>query len=723
MTQMVAEALQVPATYVGHVDDFGDESEDAGNRRPVIRYPFAFPSEQLELMNNQILSEGSGVTWRALNPVAVTEQTSDENGAVGEGEEAGDAEAKMELQPVLIDEVMDCEDIVFHGMTQLGSYAAIPLVYSSALSVEGLSAARQAILEQRAQKTALEAALAEKARITAEKEAARLAQKEELQSKVTEAQEQLDAALEELKEEENTEGGEPDHIVELRETLQNSQKDLEDFLNPAPLEGEEAEEEDVDELPTVVTDVQLLESLPRTQIRNVISIDSLGSSHAIRSTHEVSHATAIANKIAELVKQREDAALMEQALWELSTKPAELISKFDEASEAQKTEQDRIVEELRASAIAKALEKAKNTRDILKAHMSTEEKKRKEASKSAAPAPLEGEADAAAVDNVDEAPAEAEDEEINIHLTNLTETALDKASELKVVQNTIENVVSEIMELKNVRVVNPVVEETLYLAYTLALAHGGATQELSAPATEGLQLLRNTPLFLQGSTTRLDSVNLRLLITPQVLALLSNILVTGPRVYSDENFRLVNIQDRLTALQQMIEEHQAELNAAREDDDEFASQNSYDAGSHPAAAVLLRFVQAAVTARAADVNARKSIDDDAKAEYDQQKSDFDSKLEDWEAEKDANAEKREQLAVDLAVAEGAEEANNATGDEEEGEEGQRDQDASRLEELRKDLRDLEFAHSQLLLKEPIPPIKPKFDVDDDIERDEEDEEH
>lgn len=720
MVRLVSEALQVPASYIGRVDDFGDESEEGDARRPVIRYPFAYPADQAELVSNQILPEGSGVSWRALIPVAVAEERAEDATDIPEGAEPP---TRMELQHVLIDEVMDDDDIVFHGMPQLGSFSAIPLVYSSALTVEGLTNAKQAILEQRAQRQSLEEAEKARARIFAEKEAARKIEQEEIEAKIEQLREDLNNALSELEqpadEGEEAVEEEPENVTELRENLQAAEAELQEFLNPSSVEKDSEEDNDEEEpLPTVMTDAELLESLPRREIRNIISIDSLGSPHAIRSNFEVMHACRIANKIAELVRSREDAALLQQAEWELSSKPSDLKMKLDEAADIQKAEHERLADEIREDALKVALEKEKARRAALEAYLSAEKTRREVAAKLATPPPAEGENLKDAEENEEEVAAAVEAEiALDVNLSSLAETAIDKFANLKVTQNIIIETLGDIIQLSDFRIVNTAVEEILYLAYSLALAHGSFTNGLSESAKIGLDRLQHTSLFLQGSDSRLDSVSLRLLVDSHTLTLLASIQVGGSRVYSTEDHLLVNLKDRLSSLQQLLEERQNEMAAAAEDEENNLGLRSFDSGSHPAATAILKFIQAAVAARDADVSARRTVEEEARNDFEQSKSEFDTKMEEWQAERSSNIERKEQLQVDLAVAEGVQNENTA-GNTEEGDdqddEIESNADQSQVEELRKELKQLDIAYVQLLLKEPIFPIKPQFERDDDI---------
>mmetsp|Transcript_34733 Transcript_34733/g.83939 ORF Transcript_34733/g.83939 Transcript_34733/m.83939 type:complete len:548 (-) Transcript_34733:194-1837(-) len=132
MWKTVVEAAKtyVGATgaYIGLVDEEGIMVGD--DKKKALRYTYA--SEGEESMLNEVLVQGTGVTWAALEPQAAAE---------GEGEEgAADAECK----PKYVPDVTDEDAVHFFRLTRLGSFAAMPLIYNTSLSEDAISALRDA---------------------------------------------------------------------------------------------------------------------------------------------------------------------------------------------------------------------------------------------------------------------------------------------------------------------------------------------------------------------------------------------------------------------------------------------------------------------------------------------------------------------------------------------------------------------------------------------------
>jgi len=158
------------AVYLGFLDEEGLE----GAEGPLIRYPHALAGS--ETMQEQVLAQGQGVTWGALTenpteevphlwrppmPEPAEPNPDDPDAAVPEV-------ALPPYLPVSISCVTDVPEVRYFDMTRLGSFLAVPLVFSSYYTPEALTAAKAyeeekkaAALKRQEAQEAYDAAVAE----------------------------------------------------------------------------------------------------------------------------------------------------------------------------------------------------------------------------------------------------------------------------------------------------------------------------------------------------------------------------------------------------------------------------------------------------------------------------------------------------------------------------------------------------------------------------------
>lgn len=131
------------AAYLGMVDEEGLE----GQPGPLLVYDRATAGS--EFMKEKTLAQGSGVTWGA-----VTENPSEEvlhlykppvpeaPPADPESDEPPPEAPGLPYYPVYVECVTDVPEVNYFDLTRLGSYLAVPLVYTSYYTPEALAGAK-----------------------------------------------------------------------------------------------------------------------------------------------------------------------------------------------------------------------------------------------------------------------------------------------------------------------------------------------------------------------------------------------------------------------------------------------------------------------------------------------------------------------------------------------------------------------------------------------------
>mmetsp|Transcript_22712 Transcript_22712/g.59923 ORF Transcript_22712/g.59923 Transcript_22712/m.59923 type:complete len:575 (-) Transcript_22712:186-1910(-) len=139
------------AAYLGLVDEEG--LEDAPG--PLIRYTEALPGS--EMMKDKVLPQGAGVTWGA-----VTENPDQEvmhlwrppmpepTEPVGDDGEAP-LPPTIPYLPVSVECVTDVKEMHYFDLTRLGSYLAVPLVFSSYYTPEAYAECKKFEEEKKAE--------------------------------------------------------------------------------------------------------------------------------------------------------------------------------------------------------------------------------------------------------------------------------------------------------------------------------------------------------------------------------------------------------------------------------------------------------------------------------------------------------------------------------------------------------------------------------------------
>ena len=128
------------AAYLGFVDEEGLD----GQPGPLITYDRA--SAGSEFLKDKTLAQGTGVTWGA-----VTENPTEEvlhlwkpplppaPPVDPDSEEAPPEPAGLPYYPVYVECVTDIPEVHYYDLTRLGSYLAVPLVYTSYYTADALA--------------------------------------------------------------------------------------------------------------------------------------------------------------------------------------------------------------------------------------------------------------------------------------------------------------------------------------------------------------------------------------------------------------------------------------------------------------------------------------------------------------------------------------------------------------------------------------------------------
>jgi len=141
------------AVYLGLLDEEGLEGEEP----PCITYSHVTPGS--EWMTETVLPKETGVTYGALKEKPPPEEmesmflwkppSKEPPPAPAEGEDAPPAEPEQTYFPVSVNCVTDNEKVNYFHMTRMGSYLAVPLVYTSYYSQDALAGAKKFLEEER----------------------------------------------------------------------------------------------------------------------------------------------------------------------------------------------------------------------------------------------------------------------------------------------------------------------------------------------------------------------------------------------------------------------------------------------------------------------------------------------------------------------------------------------------------------------------------------------
>uniref|UniRef100_A0A0G4HKV1 Uncharacterized protein n=1 Tax=Chromera velia CCMP2878 TaxID=1169474 RepID=A0A0G4HKV1_9ALVE len=291
IVQQVQKLTQATGAYLGQVDLDGPPEDS----KEVIRYTHAAP-ETHKFLTDCVLPPGEGVTWETLTKVE-TEEGEAQPAEEGEAEAKPEGPAKRLYKSMYVEEVIDTPAVKFFGMTNLGSYVAVPIVYTSVLTVAALAAAKERVTKRIAAKAAHR-----------------------------EAEEKRAAAAAEA--EEKGEGGEGK-------------------------EGEATAAADAtppEELPVIETDEALMKGLEEEgrglEKRIILAIDTCGQVDPLTQAH-VNQLERLSDAVVARVQSLEKAAVLAQAENALDEKTAEKAAKgVAVLREAQEGGQEKAAEEI-----------------------------------------------------------------------------------------------------------------------------------------------------------------------------------------------------------------------------------------------------------------------------------------------------------------------------------------------------------------------------------------